>query len=415
MNRDWLRTLALAIVLCAAAAGLFFLTASPAPPPAPAAPNPPAESAHPTAGQEASQPIKPAPKPPVTVRFMAAGDNLIHDNIYRQAAARAAGGGFDFSPAYERANGLFDGADLRFLNQETIVAEKLYPLSGYPRFNSPEALGRQMADMGFNIINIANNHMFDMNEDGLVGALDFWGAMPKILTIGAWHTEEAMLRPLLIESKGVTVAFVPVTEHTNGLKLPIDTPMRYILSHETELMREQVKLARANADFVVLSIHWGTENSLTVNDNQLELAQRFADWGVDLVLGHHSHTLQPMEWRTGTNGNRTLVVYSLGNFISSMGYPQNMLGGVLDIDITKDPETGTTAVTRAAMLPVVTHYDGAARRDVRIYPLWEYTDELASRHGVKGEYGYFSLGYLNGVVEQCIPQEFRPTSAGAQT
>ncbi|MGI6169418.1 MAG: CapA family protein [Christensenellales bacterium] len=405
MKRDLIGTLALAAALCVAAAGLFFMTAQiPAAPPEPAAP------AEPAVVEAPSQPA-PQPAPPVTIRFMAAGDNLIHDNIYRQAAARTNGRGFDFSPAYQHVEGLFSGADLRFINQETIIAERLYALSGYPQFNSPEALGECVAQMGFNIVNVANNHMFDMGEKGLVAALDFWQSRPGILTIGAWRTEQAMQQPLLVEKDGVTIAFVPVTEHTNGLGLPIDTPMRYILSHEQALLRQQVELARASADFVVLSIHWGTENSLAVNNNQLELAQRFADWGVDLVLGHHSHTLQPMEWRTGGSENRTLVVYSLGNFISSMSNPQNMLGGVLDLDITKDPKTGKTAITRAQMLPVVTQYDGAARSEVRVYPLSQYTDALAGRHGLRADYGYFSLDYLNGIVAQCIPEEFRPDLA----
>lgn len=394
-------------MLCAATAGVFLLAAKPLD----------GEAAK-SAAPPAAQPVSSVPQPPIeepvppdptaTVRFMAAGDNLIHDNIYQQAAARTGGSGYDFTPAYEHVRDLFTGADLRFINQETLIAEKLYPLSGYPCFNSPEALGDAVAEMGFNIVNLANNHMLDMGPNGLLAALDFWQRKPEILSFGAWRTEQEMDRPLLIEKNGITLGFVPVTEHTNGLKLPADTPLRYLLADERELIRRQVQLAKANADFVVLSIHWGTENSLKVNDSQLYLAQLFADWGVDLVLGHHSHTLQPMEWRTGAGGNRTLVVYSLGNFISSMSYPQNMLGGVLDLDISKDFRNGTTSVTRVGMIPVVTQYDTAARRAVRIYPLSEYTGQLAEQHGVRADYGHFSLDYLQNIVEQTIPEEFRP-------
>lgn len=343
---------------------------------------------------------------PSKLHFMAAGDNLIHDNIYKQASARTGGKGFDFDPPYQYVAGLFKEADVAFINQETIIAESVYPLSGYPLFNSPEAVGDKIVDMGFNVVCMANNHMFDMGEAGLVAAMDYWSAKPDVLSMGAWRAEGDMQRPLTMKKNGITIGFVPITEHTNGLKLPAETPLRFIRSDEYDLMKQQVELARANSDFVVVSIHWGTENSNNTNDNQLELAQMFADWGVDLLLGHHSHTLQPMEWRTGQSGNRMLVAYSLGNFISSMLDPQNMLGGVLDFDIEKDATTGKTAITRAKMIPVVTQYDTTGRNDVRIYPFVEYTDELVKKHGMTQWHGQFSLSYLSNIIKKNIPAEF---------
>ena len=170
-------------------------------------------------------------------------------------------------------------------------------------------------------------------------------------------------------------------------------------------MEQQVKLARENSDFAIVSIHWGTENSVDVNDNQLYLAQMFADWGVDLVLGHHSHTLQPMEWRTGRDGNKTLVVYSLGNLVSSMLNPQNMLGGVLDLEITME-QGETPEITDAKMIPIVTQYDTANRREVRIYPFSDYTGELLGAHGMKEWHDYFSIEYMQGIIDKNIPEEF---------
>lgn len=355
---------------------------------------------------------EPEPQPqeeaePSVVRFMAAGDNLIHDNIYKQAANRTGGNGFDFDPPYQYVVPLFEGADLSFINQETIIAESVYELSGYPLFNSPEAVGDKLADMGFDIVCMANNHMFDMGEKGLIAALDYWEgkADEGILPIGVWRNEQDMQKPITYEKNGITFGFVPITEHTNGLKLPKDTDLRFIRSDEYELMEQQVKLARENSDFVVVSIHWGTENSTETNDNQLYLAQLFADWGVDLVLGHHSHTLQPMEWRTGRSGNKTLVVYSLGNFISSMLDPQNMLGGILDIEITK-PQDGKPEITKAKMIPIVTQYDTTARREVRIYPFSDYNEELLYKHGMKEWHSNFSISYMEGIINKNIPEEF---------
>jgi len=112
-----------------------------------------------------------------------------------------------------------------------------------------------------------------------------------------------------------------------------------------------------------------------------------------------------MEWRTGSEGNKTLVVYSLGNFISSMLNPQNMLGGILDIDITMLPGE-KPEITRAKMIPIVTQYDTTQRKQVRIYPFEDYNDELVAAHGMKEWYDHFSIGYMQGIIDKNIPEEF---------
>ena len=126
----------LLVALCAAAVGLFsvsmgFNRQTPAAPPANAS----------SALGDTLETEEPEPLPPATVRFVAAGDNLIHDNIYSQARARAGGEGFDFTLAYQGVEKLFVGADIAFINQETPIAESVFPLSGYPMFNSHEAVG----------------------------------------------------------------------------------------------------------------------------------------------------------------------------------------------------------------------------------------------------------------------------------
>jgi poly-gamma-glutamate synthesis protein (capsule biosynthesis protein) len=361
--------------------------------------------------KEKPQPALPPAAPPAkaTLRMTAAGDNLIHDNIYRQAAARTNGSGFDFAPVYQNIANLFENSDIAFVNQETIIAEGLYPLSGYPRFNSPKAAGTHLVDLGFNVVNLANNHVFDKNEDGLKAALDFWGSQPNVLITGVWQSENAMNSPVVFESaQGIKVAFVAVAEQTNGLSLPDSSPLRIILSDNIKEMHRQVELAKAQSDVVVLSIHWGSEDSLDTTENQRTLSNLFADWGVDLVLGHHSHSLQPMKWLPRKGGGETLVVYSLGNLVSSMLYPVNMLGGVLDIDITKDLVSGVTEISRAHLHPIVTHYEGAGRLNVRVYSFGDYTEELAKSHGVTSTAPNFGRAYMENIIKTNIPQEFLP-------
>jgi len=401
----------LVAALCACAVGLLAATGvfrAVEPPPQSEAPAASVQSEAPSA-----EPVS-APPADAVVRLKAVGDNLIHDSIYRQAAEYAGGNGYDFAPMYAEVAGYIADADLSYINQETIIAEHVAPLSGYPMFNTPEALGKHMVEIGFDVVSVANNHMFDVGEAGLRAALDFWEGQ-GVTVFGAWRSEAAMQKPILTEKNGVTIAWVPMTQHTNGLSLPRGTEMRYILTDEHDLIEQQVRLARESADFVIAVPHWGEEYVLDANAYQRELAQQLADWGVDLVIGSHSHTLQPVEWLEGAEGNRTLIVYSLGNFIGNMLYPQNMVGGMLDVDITKDGETGETSITRAEVLPTVIHYEGVAR-DIRIYPVNRYTKELAARHGMEQLDAVYdvtptqklTLSYIRSIIERSIPEEFRP-------
>lgn len=341
-----------------------------------------------------------------SVTFAAVGDNLIHNNIYMQAKERAGAKGFDFSMPYEKVERLIKGADIAFINQESPIAEDIGPLSGYPRFNSPKAVGEHMVDLGFNLIGISNNHMFDQNTKGLLAHMDFWDSQDILMCIGAWRTPEDMEKPLLLEKNGITFGFVPMTEHTNGLNAEKGSPVRYIRTDEWDLIKKQLDMINKEADFQVASIHWGIENSLDASSAQKNLAKRLSDEGVDLIIGCHSHTLQPIEWIVREDGTRTLVIYSLGNFISSMMDSQNMLGGIMRMTIEKDLSTDETYIQSARLHPIVTQYEGKGRKNVRIIPLEEYTEELAASHGVKADYPNFSLSYLEGIVKRNIPLEF---------
>lgn len=235
MRKDTIKLAVLILVLCCGALGVlrrppaFWRRSREGNPPRPQAP---ASSA---AAEE------PAPPPDAVVRLRAVGDNLIHDSIYRRRPSTREETALISARFTEHVAPLVADADLSFINQETIIAERLYPLSGYPMFNSPEAVGRHMAEIGFDVVSVANNHMFDMGEAGLAAALDFWEGL-GVDVFGAWRTEAAMEHPVLTECHGITFGWVPMTEHTNGLSLPASTEMRYIRTGERELMKRRSSL-----------------------------------------------------------------------------------------------------------------------------------------------------------------------------
>lgn len=355
--------------------------------------------------QVSSESEAPAPPEPEIIRMVAVGDNLIHDTIYNQAAKRAGGDGYDFDFVYQHIAPLIEGADVAFINQETLLATAVAPPASYPRFNSPTQVGDTLIKLGFNVVNHANNHMFDWGEKGYAATIDYWKSKPGVLLTGAYENDEDLHSLKIFQAGDISIAFIGMTERTNGLSLPAGSDMRYISTDETELIEELVTAAKGAADLVVVSAHWGNEDTHNISDYQHEKAQMLADLGVDIIIGTHSHTIQPMEWLERADDGKTLVAYSLGNFVSAQSSPWNMPAGMLDLEITKDYASGTTAVTSAYFVPTVTHF-GSGKSDVTIYPLSDYTPELANVHGVRGKYPVFNYKYVVDTVRNNISPEF---------
>lgn len=358
-----------------------------------------------------SEPAEPEPVY-TQVTLKAVGDNLIHNTIYLQAAERAEDGEeYDFYPAYEKIAGLLEGADLAFINQETLLASEVFEPSTYPMFNSPTEVGDTMLELGFNLFSHANNHALDKGVKGINATLDYWDEKKDegadILVTGIFRDEEDMNTPRIIEKNGITFALVAFTEHTNGLKLPSTAENRIIYTTETELMEQQIKAAAKQADIVLVSVHWGVENSHTVTDAQRNLAQQFIDWGADVILGSHPHVLQPIEKITSTDGESTgYVIYSLGNFISAQSVGDNLVGGIFQITFEKEHLSGELTIGEPTLVPIVTHYETAWQKNLTLYPLEEYTEELAESHGVLRNTPGFSLEYIESMLDSVIGEPY---------
>src|SRR5699024_4256921 len=118
--------------------------------------------------------------------------------------------------------------------------------------------------------------------------------------------------------------------------IPVPDGKDYLVNLiDKELMKEDIKKAKEQADAVVLSLHFGNEYERMPNEGQKELVQLAADHGVDVVIGHHPHVLQPIDWVEGEDGNKTLVAYSLGNFLSGQDEFYRRIGGIFKFSIQK--------------------------------------------------------------------------------
>ena len=341
----------------------------------------------------------------VSVTFTAAGDDLIHPNIYYDAAARATGGvQYDFKPMFSEVTDIISAPDFAFINQETLMAGDGFEVSGYPSFNSPQELGRDLVTLGFDIVNIANNHMLDRSAVGLSATMDFWHSEPVTL-LGAYYDKSDAATLRTVSADGITIALLSYTYGTNGIVLPEGSELDIPYIDDARISSE-LALAEENADFTIVSIHWGDENSTEPNDEQRRLARLMADGGADVIIGHHSHTLQALEWIDRSDGGRTLCAYSLGNLVSAMMYPENMVAGFLNFTVSGDG-AGGLSVTDIGFIPTVFYY-GMDYYGTHIYRLENYTDEIAAGHGTQ-LYGYTTTPEkARTYVKNAIPAEYLP-------
>lgn len=346
-----------------------------------------------------SQP-EPEPEPePTQVTMVAVGDNLLHDVVIDSGLQ--ADGTYNFDSIYTNIKPEVEGADLAIINQETILGGAEFGYSGYPCFNSPQEMGDTLVRTGFDVVQQASNHSMDKGSDAILSAIHFWeNKYPDITTLGLNETPEKQNEISVVEKNGIKIAFLNYTYGLNGIPLPDGMPYLVNLLENKEQMASAIAKAKQQADVVVMLPHWGTEYTYEPDSMQQEYTQFFAEQGVDVVIGTHPHVVQPMEWVTRPDGKQMLVYYSLGNLVSCQDRTPRMLGGMARLTIQKDGDD--IQIINAGVTPLVTHYYKDSSWHFSVYKLSDYTQQLASQHGILKHDSSFSLEELQRIANQVL-------------
>lgn len=336
-----------------------------------------------------SVPVSAPPKERITL--LAVGDNLLHMPVVNSGKTED---GYAYPHLFEKLQPMIRDADLAIIGQETVFGGKERGYSGYPMFNSPSDMGKTLVSEGFDVVLHASNHILDRGDAGVFHTLDFWSGYPQVSVLGINNTQEEQDAVLIREVKGAKLALLNYTYGTNGLTTTLPHLVNYI---DEEKIQQDATYAENHADFTIAFMHWGTEYSLKPDSEQKRLASLLCEWGVDLVIGSHPHVIEPVEWVQSPNGNRMLVYYSLGNFVSRQLEAKNLLGGLARVDLVYDGETVT--LDKHAFMPIVTHYDKTYTK-FAVYLLSDYTDELAAEHGVAGHDGAVTLQRYYDLIDR---------------
>jgi poly-gamma-glutamate synthesis protein (capsule biosynthesis protein) len=204
---------------------------------------------------------------------------------------------------------LFHSDDITIVNNECPITSRGFKVPKPYNFRMRPSYAKVFPEAGIELVNLANNHIFDYGEEGLFDTISYLDSL-GVHHIGAGRNSSEARKPVIMKLKGRTVAFLgyygggeapAASRHSSG----VASRDLGIIRHDIREVKE-----RDSVDFIAVTLHWGTEKAKTPDSTQIDFARQVVDAGADVVVGHHPHVLQGIErYRNG------VIVYSLGNFL----------------------------------------------------------------------------------------------------
>lgn len=314
------------------------------------------------------------------------GDALIHSQIIKYAYD---GAGYNFDRIFEDIKPELKG-DLIYYNAETILGGKEQKYSGYPNFNTPDEFGDTMLKLGFNLVSRANNHTLDKGEKAILHACDYWNSKDVITSGSACSYEESY--PKVYELNNITFTFLSYTTLTNGYMSPNDY---YVNVFSEDKYLDDLKKLNNKPDIIIVAMHFGDEYKSMPTTRQREISKFLSENGANIIIGTHPHVIEPIEWI-----NNTLVIYSLGNFVSSQNKSneyERLIGMLLKVDIIKNDGKIQILTPRTKLL--YTYYKNNS--NYKVIPFNKLNDNILYNYNYyKDKYNNLIKTYTQNIITE---------------
>ena len=321
-----------------------------------------------------------------SMSLVAVGDALIHGAVYQDAYI--GNGNYDFSYMFTDIKPLIENYDLKYYNQETIIGGKNLGVSHYPTFNSPDEIALNLIDLGFNVVSLANNHTLDKGEKGILYSVNFWRDK-NVVVNGQSDSLEDRNNIKIYEMNGIKYAFLAYTDGTNGIKVP--SGKEYLVNvYSNEQAKIDIESIKDKVDVIIVSMHWGNEYTHIPTKTQKEEAQYLSSLGVNLIIGSHPHVIMPVDYI-----GDTLVIYSLGNFISGqrpLGLAK-IIGLMVGMDIVVEDEKVSFENLDYKLLYT---YSTANYKNYKVIPFENLNDDILKN------YKEIEKEYMNIVTSEVV-------------
>lgn len=303
------------------------------------------------------------------ITISAIGDIMAHDDQLKAQFDKDTNT-YSFNNNFKYVKPYISNSDLAIGNLETTLAGPKAKYSSFPKFNSPDELADAIKNSGVDIVSTINNHTYDRGSDGVYRTLDVLNSK-DIEHVGTQKNDEDE-NFLIKDVDGVKLGITAYsygqvygsTTALNGLNINYNdlNNLNIFNSSYVDIAFNEIKdtldvMNNKESDLQVVILHWGDEYTRQPNEFQKELAKKLCDYGVDIIIGSHPHMVQPIEMiKSDENDNETLVIYSLGNFLSNQRneilnkkYTED--GVIVNIDINKNLNTGETKISNVEYIP----------------------------------------------------------------
>jgi poly-gamma-glutamate synthesis protein (capsule biosynthesis protein) len=332
------------------------------------------------------------------VSFFAIGDVLMHSALYKECEQDASKCNYDRFFAEWKAD--IEAADYACVNQETVFIPRKDKYSTYPTFGSPEEVGLAEVNAGFDIVTHATNHTMDRQAKGVDYTLDFWKDKP-VMVLGIHGTAEDQAQIRYDEKKGIKFAFLNFTYGLNAQKMPDDRKYMVDMLDSEGKWLKRIAEADRNAEVVVAFLHMGTEYTELPDKDARSRAEKAIDAGADILVCAHPHVIEPFGVVKTKKGNKALVFWSLGNYISNQFRLGTILGGVAKFEVQKtvDGDSSKIEVTDAKFEGSITYLDDKGYTTI---PLDKYTEELHVKHAWSTKVKGFTVKSMNDLFKRVV-------------
>jgi poly-gamma-glutamate synthesis protein (capsule biosynthesis protein) len=203
---------------------------------------------------------------------------------------------------------LFRTDDISVVNHECPITTRGTKIPKPYNFRMRPDYAGVLPETGIDLVNLANNHIFDYGSEGLFDTISYLDSV-GVLHVGAGRDQEEARKPVVLRCKGWRIGFLG---YYGGGEAPVAREAKPgVAPRSLDVIAGDIRALRADSvDFIAVTLHWGTEKAEYPDAGQQAFAHRVIDAGADAVIGHHPHVLQGVErYKQG------VIVYSLGNFV----------------------------------------------------------------------------------------------------
>ncbi len=356
-------------------------------------------------------------------KIKSANLTLVGDLLFESPFYKAVENGYDKNTYFSLVKKYFEEDDLSIGNMEVVIGNANLKVSGDGfNFCAPEYIGTLVSSVDFEVLCTSNNHAYDRGIDGVFSTIDYFKNNSDIMTVGTYKNLKDRNDFRIKEINGIKFGFLAYTYGTNQ-KVSDDykdligyykDPFSKTLTNEAkQTLKNEISSLREKCDVLIVLMHWGIEFTFKPNSEQKEMAKFLNELGVDIIVGSHSHSIQPIEI-IEKNNHQTLVYYSLGNFTSQDDDISRTKKGEETFDnayqfgllstlkVVKDNDE--LKLENIVAKPVINYFDKNMSNFVLV-PYEDYNEDYEKKH-YRYSYG-LTKDFIKNTYESVINKNFR--------